>query len=894
MRPDIDSSRAFRRCGEREVAAAAVVAHAGGLAIAVGSNLALGGLLTIALWPLVDVQHAVSWLVLLVLTQAARLVIWRRYRRDGTADDPQAWLRRFRAGVIVTAGLWGAGAWLLFPVDAFAQQVFIAFVLVGVSAGAATYLAPDRAASLGFIGLANLPLVLRFVIQGDALSLSMGAIILLVGTFLAVSGARLRRLMHENIAIVGRQVAAREVLNDAASRLLESSGEMLDVAIEYGLGRAGEHLGVDRVYLFQLTEMPQRMNNSHEWCALGVASQKHELQDLPIEMAPWWWAQILRDEPVVIPDVSAMPPEAAVEREIFESLGIRALCGVPIRRGGRTLGFIGMDAVVEPREWAADEMAFLALLAGLVGGALLRGVGEAVLSERTEQLVEAQRLASLGNWKADLVSGELSWSDEIYRIFGRDPASFKPSVGDFHAAVHPDDLERVLASERVAAQTGRHDVVHRIVRPDGSIRYVHELGKMDVDEAGQPLRLIGTVQDITARVDDEQKIAAAQARLEFATQTANLGMWEYDLVRDHLVWNDQMYRLTGLAAEAFHGSYSLWDALLHPDDRARSRIGVDDLRRKASLRQPHEGGSSDLAEKGSLDALFRIRRHDNGEIRWMRGFGAVLVDDEKVPYRMVVTMLDVSQLIRAREAAEAANRAKSEFLSSMSHELRTPLNAILGFSQVLDYDEALAEDQRDNVREILKAGNHLLILVNEVLDLARIESGNMTVSLTSVELAPVATECYSLVQALAQTRGVRMSHDIAEGIAVRADSTRLKQALLNLLSNAVKYNREHGSVMLATQPAGDERLRIIVRDTGRGVDPARQAGLFEPFNRLGAEAGPVEGVGIGLSVTRRMVELMGGSVGVTSEPGVGSTFWIELPVAAPGTPRQLQRIPGKC
>jgi len=236
------------------------------------------------------------------------------------------------------------------------------------------------------------------------------------------------------------------------------------------------------------------------------------------------------------------------------------------------------------------------------------------------------------------------------------------------------------------------------------------------------------------------------------------------------------------------------------------------------------------------------------------------------------------QLQLAKETADRANLAKSEFLSSMSHELRTPMNAILGFGQLLQFDDSLSGENKDSVREILKAGEHLLKLINEVLDLAKVESGQINLSLEPVAICSLVKECLSLVTMLADNRGIRLSHKDLQEVAVRADHTRLKQVLLNLLSNAIKYNRKGGTVKLEIQAEGTDRLRILVTDTGKGIPAERLAELFLPFNRLDAENSGIEGTGIGLTIARRIVELMDGSMDVKSKVGVGSTFWIELPL----------------
>ncbi len=233
---------------------------------------------------------------------------------------------------------------------------------------------------------------------------------------------------------------------------------------------------------------------------------------------------------------------------------------------------------------------------------------------------------------------------------------------------------------------------------------------------------------------------------------------------------------------------------------------------------------------------------------------------------------------QARDEAEAASRAKSEFLSSMSHELRTPLNAVLGFAQLLQLDKSLRNDQRDSVGEIIRGGNHLLELINDVLDLARIESGRMELCLEPVDIHALCQECRALTETLLHTKKLSFHCVVEAGLRVRADRIRLKQVLLNLISNAIKYNREGGEVRIATSPSGPGRLRIKVTDTGVGIAAERLGELFQPFNRLGAERGSIEGTGIGLTISQQLVRSMDGDVFVESVVGEGTSVSVELPL----------------
>ena len=527
-------------------------------------------------------------------------------------------------------------------------------------------------------------------------------------------------------------------------------------------------------------------------------------------------------------------------------------------------------------------------------GEPLAFVGVAMdVTERVEQTRRAAgllrrfelvtRTAGIGHWSVEGRSAQPQWSDTLYAVFGLPTNAPAPTLSEWvEQYVHPADRAAIRQAFTAWMHSGResNELAFRIVRGDGSERQLISHSRRDPGAVAAAVTddslLYGVVIDITERRSAEQALRSAAERAALATRAVGLGTWEMNLKDRSTLWDEQMWRLRGLAPRPGAMTEAERMACVHPDDRdtVSSKLYV-----LTHLQQPvaHE---------------FRVVWPD-GEVHWLSSRSMTVLGDDGQLLRRIGVTWDVTAQRNAdaahqdSELARRESAAKSRFLARMSHELRTPLNAVLGFTQLLLADEAAAGSRRRRLDHIHAAGRHLLALINDVLDLASLQSGELRIACKPVALAPLVAQTLPLLGPApgATVLGLDVgANDVvvntrALDVQVMADPTRLRQVLLNLLTNAVKYNRPGGQVQIEAVAEGDW-VALRITDSGHGMDEAQLRHLFEPFNRLGREGQSVEGTGIGLAIVKALVEGMGGNVRVTSQPGVGTCFEVRL--AAPG------------
>lgn len=376
------------------------------------------------------------------------------------------------------------------------------------------------------------------------------------------------------------------------------------------------------------------------------------------------------------------------------------------------------------------------------------------------------------------------------------------------------------------------------------------------------------IRDITERKQIENTLYKSEMSLKEAQHIVQMGHWELDLINNNLIWSDEIYNIFEINKDKFGASYEAFLDIIHPEDR--------DFVSKAY--------STSLETREPYDIVHRLLMND-GRIKYVHEKCKTEYDNAWNPLCSMGTVQDITkmkeveiELQRAKEEAEAANQAKSHFLSRMSHELRTPMNSILGFAQILE-DEDLTETQEMCVEKIITQGWHQTDLISDLLDISQIESDPLKLNLIEIDAFPIIKDCVNSLKPLAEEKKVKINYKSAtvNKQIVLGEETQLKKVLLNLLSNAIKYNKTSGSVIISFNKVTKNKLRIIVKDTGSGISEEDQKLLFVPFARLKGHDPATQGAGIGLTIAKHWINLMGGSIGFESTLDEGSTFWIEIP-----------------
>ena len=503
-------------------------------------------------------------------------------------------------------------------------------------------------------------------------------------------------------------------------------------------------------------------------------------------------------------------------------------------------------------------------------------VSRDALTEANRQARMAEKLAGIGYWRVVPGQDMFTWSEEMYRIYGRDPALGPPTMAESTAMVHPDDRALLLQHREAFRDAEGTEFAARIIRPNGEVRHVIARSTAERGPEGQMIARFGTCCDVTELKQAEMVARQNQDRYRFLADNAPDMISRTSLAGQPLYISPGSERVFGYTPDEMRRQNA--QKMVHPDDFERVMTGIFELidGRKIRLDEP----------------LCYRARHKDGRWIWIETNPTLVFDDQGEPIEFIDVVRDVTQtkvfeadLEEARRRAEGAAAAKSAFLANMSHELRTPLTSIIGFSRLLGDRAELADESKHYARRILDASEALLSIINDVLDFSKLEAGQASIEIQPLSVLHLVEETTGIVAIQAAAKGLVLTTDLDPRTPelVGGDVARLRQVLLNFLSNAVKFT-DQGSITVRTQWRGRKRsgrLRLSVIDTGAGIAPDSVGRLFERFSQAEVSINRTHGgTGLGLAICKGIIGLMGGEVGVDTKVGEGSSFWFEIPAKA--------------
>jgi len=494
----------------------------------------------------------------------------------------------------------------------------------------------------------------------------------------------------------------------------------------------------------------------------------------------------------------------------------------------------------------------------------------------------AQSSAKIGIWEHDPQNQSFKLDGTMYELYGLNPETDDFTFQRWGQAVHPEDQESTFqAVAKSLKERSSFDHTFRILWPDQSIHYIRAFAEVIKDSQTGELRMIGTNQDITHQVTIDYELSKANNRFSLAVQSANIGIWEIDLISEKLHWDEQMHKLHHCAPDATPPNLDAWLDRVHPEDRFQF------------LKLLHD---SEHPEK-QVNWDFRITFED-GSTHYMRANALILLDRNNHPIKAIGSQREVTQqkqaeeaILYAKEKAEHADRSKSAFLASMSHEIRTPMNAVIGLTQILQQTD-LDEEQREYIDIIETSGNGLLSLIDDILDYSKIEAGKLDLKISRVVLGELLEACVETMAEPAHRKGLDLALDLAPQVpeALNIDPHRLRQVLINLLSNAIKFTSKGHvrlSVHLDRNQPGECLLHFTVTDTGIGIPEDKQNLLFASFSQIdNSNNRRNTGTGLGLAISKKLIQMMNGSMWVESKEGKGASFHFTLacPTCDPHNP----------
>ena len=643
----------------------------------------------------------------------------------------------------------------------------------------------------------------------------------------------------------------------------------INTTINKSFAEFGAVNGASRIYMFKVDEENGVMNNTHEWCNNGVSSEMDNLQNLPINVFPWWMKKMFTNEVINIPKVSEMPSEASLEKEILEKQNISSLLVIPIFIKNSLFGYVGFDNITDSASWDSSDVYLLEMLASILSNALAHNHAEQIIRESEEKLKLIIKNSPLGICIVDMEGNITLTNPAFEKMLGYTKDEMEKL--SFFDITHPD-YHTENRSKFQNMTTGNKDgfeIEKKYIKKDGTIIDVLVHAGVIHDAKGEAKFGLALIEDITEKKKTQQQLLESEAKFRSYVDNAPEGIFIVDETGKHQEVNKAASKITGYSEEE----------LLN--------LHIPDLLQKSELKKG-EQHFKEVHEKGtaSRELGFVTKK---GEHRYWNVSAVKLSETRLMGFAKDITQRKIAEqdLIKAKEKAEESDRLKSAFLSNMSHEIRTPMNGILGFTSLLKEPQLSGDNKEKYINIIEKSGQRMLNTINDIVDISKIEAGQVEVSKKELSINKILNEQFNFFAQEANIKGLEINYQPlipnSESCIV-SDQFKLEGILTNLIKNAIKFT-ESGIINFGCaikSLKGKDVCEFYVKDTGIGIPANRIDAIFNRFEQADIEDTRVfEGSGLGLAISKSYVEMLGGSIGVSSIEGKGTTFTFHIPFTKP-------------
>jgi PAS domain S-box-containing protein len=672
-------------------------------------------------------------------------------------------------------------------------------------------------------------------------------------------------------AEIAKQSALQKIMIQLASSFINIPLKNVDEAINKALALTGKHFKVDRSYIFDYEWENNTCRNTYEWCADGITPEIENLQELPLELLPHWVKTHRQGKKMLVKDVSKLDDEDQEGlKEVLEPQGIKSLITLPLMIENKCIGFVGFDSVKDYRTYTKSEEDLLIVFAEMLVNITKRKIADQELvkqKEKVEQnakeLKEAQKVARLANWYLDIETNKVIWSETLYDMYGFDSSQPPPDYSVQEKIFTKDSWKSLTEAVTDATKGIPYELELNFIRADGTLGWMWAKGEPVKNQSNEITGLRGIAQDITKRKELELELKESNAqneiaakRLQVATSSAGLGIFDWDIIENKLIWDDRMYEMHGLSKEDTTLSFESWSSCVHPDDLSKAIEDVNDA----------------LVGNQEFNTFFRVV-HPNGDEKYIKGYAHVMRNENNQATKMIGVNLDITESQIHQKSLEFKNKQLIDFSNILAHNLRAPLVNIGMLVDLIEENED-PEETKEYTGQLKSVLDHLNEVFNELMESIQIKQ-DLDVESVEIDLNERIDKTLKGLKSQILKYDAKIHIDITSASSIRYPSKYIDSILSNLISNALKYHSPERKPEITIKTKKVNRDVILsIEDNGLGLDMnLARKNLFK-IRKVFHEHPDAKG--FGLFLIKSQIDAMEGEIWVESALDKGSTFFVKF------------------